>query len=148
MLFNVSIKHVTLAAIGILVIADGMLNVFVGFGSANKTLVVPEIPEVISGDTKTLVSFDPDAVDDLFGLSAVLSARHQAREAQKAELAKESGLAAQEPERAEQLLVIGEDQFRLLPTIARHAIVGNWRRPVSLIWCLLSWNAKICDPEN
>lgn len=112
MSFNVSIKNLALAVIGILLIADGIFNIFIGSGSANKTLAVPEVPNAVMGGVATSRSFDPDAVDGLFGLSAVVSAREQAR-ARQAELEKEAELAAQEPVQAEQVLVIGEEQFRL-----------------------------------
>ena len=112
MSFKVSIKNLALAGIGILFVADGIFNVFIGSGSANKTLAVPEVPSALMGGVTTSSSFDPDAIDGLFGLSAVVSAREQAR-AQQAELDKEAELVAQEPEQTEQVLVIGEDQFRL-----------------------------------
>lgn len=113
MSFNVSIKNVALAVIGILLIADGIFNVFIGSGSANKTLAVPEIPEAIIGSVATPSNFDVDTVDGLFGLTAVVRSREQARVALQAEIDKEAKLAAQEPEQVEQVLVIGEDQFRL-----------------------------------
>ena len=112
MSFNVSIKKLALAVIGILLIADGTFNVFIGSGSGNKTLAVPEIPSAQMGGVTTSSRFDSDTIDGLFGLSAVVSAREQAR-AQQAELDKEAELVAREPEQAEQVLVIGEDQFRL-----------------------------------
>ena len=113
MSFNVSIKNLALAVIGILLIADGVFNVFIGSGSGNKTLAVPEVPDALMDGVTTPSSFDPDAVDSLFGLTAVVRAREQARAAEQAELDKEAELVAQEPEQAEQVLVIGEDQFRL-----------------------------------
>lgn len=112
MSFNVSIKNLALACIVILFVVDGIFNVFIGSGSANKTLAVPEIPDAVMGVVTTSSSFDPDAVDGLFGLSVVVSAREQAR-AQQAELDKDAELVAQESEQTEQVLVIGEDQFRL-----------------------------------
>lgn len=112
MSFNVSIKNLALAAIGTLLIADGVFNVYIGSGSANKTLAVPEIPRAVMGGVATSSSFDPDTIDGLFGLSALVSARGQAR-AHQAELDKEAEFSSQEPDKTEQVLVIGEEQFRL-----------------------------------
>ena len=116
MSFNVSIKKLALAVIGILLIADGVINVFIGSGSANKTLAVPSIPEVFVANKAASTSYDADVVDGLFGLKAVVLARENARAQQAAQQAaqlRDAELANIQLEEPEQVLVIGEDQFRL-----------------------------------
>ena len=112
MSFNVSIKKLALAVIGILLIADGVINVFIGSGSANKTLAVPSIPKVFVANKAASTSYDADVVDGLFGLKAVVLARENARAQQAAQL-RDAELANIQLEEPEQVLVIGEDQFRL-----------------------------------
>ena len=112
MSFNFSAKTLTLVVIAIVIAADGAFNLFISAGAANKTLDLPEIPEAQLMSDLASTHFDENVVDSLFGLTAVVRAREQER-AQQLALEKEAELANQEPEQPEQMLVIGEEQFRL-----------------------------------
>ena len=112
MSYNLPGKTIVLAAIVLVLLTDGAVNLFVGTGSANKTLALPSVPEVFVANKAASSSYDPDVVDGLFGLKAVVLARENAR-AQRAAQEREAELANIRPEEPEQVLVIGEDQFRL-----------------------------------
>jgi len=112
MSFNLSAKALIFGLIAIVIVADASINLFVGAGAANKTLDVPEIPKAPLVSVAASANFDPDVIDGLFGLTAVLKAREQERVKQLA-LEAENESATQEPEQSEQVLVIGKEQFRL-----------------------------------
>lgn len=112
MSYNLRGKTMVIAAISLVLLTDAVVNLFVGTGSASKTLAVPSIPEVFFANKAASTSYDADVVDGLFGLKAVVLARENARAQQAAQL-REAELANIQPEEPEQVLVIGEDQFRL-----------------------------------
>jgi hypothetical protein len=112
MLEKLNSKSWALAVTSLLILTDLVLNVSIGLRTEGKILENPMIPELLVVYNPEPRSLNPDILDGLFGLKAVIQAREQARVKQLAE-ANEHDLGVQELVDKEQVLVVGEDQFRL-----------------------------------